>query len=127
MSNALMTRVHEATFSVSKMLRGEQIVLRDPSATVLATITDSVVTLDPVAVSRADGPAERSGVIRLSSEHHANAVASHTCLVRGETFDVLSVGKVYGSRFRVEIGKADQDHPNIFDINDTQAVWSEDV
>ncbi len=124
MINALMTRVHAATHSVTRVLRGEAVTLHNPALVVLVEITDAVVTLDPVTVSRASGPAERTGVLRLAATHHANAVATHTCIVRNETWDVLSVGDVFSDSFRVQISRRDQDHPNIFDINDNQAVWS---
>ena len=125
MSNALMTGAHVAAFSVSKMLRGEVVTLRDPALNILAEISDAIVTLNPVSVSRDSGPGERTGTLRLDATHHAHAVASHTCLVRDQQFDVLAVGRIHAGRFRVEIGRQDQEHPNICDINGTQAVWGE--
>jgi hypothetical protein len=118
-----MTRIHAATRSVSRLLRGEAVTLRDSAAVILVEISDAVVTLDPVNPGWASGPAERTGTLRLTSAHHAAAVGAHTCTVRGEEFDVLHVGKVHAGAFRVSIGKRDQDHPNLTDFNGTQAVW----
>ena len=123
MTNALMARVHVASHAVSQQLRGEAVTLLNSAAGILAEISDAVVTLDPVTPGWASGPAERTGTLRLESAHHADAVAAHTVTVRGESFDVLTVGIVHAGRFRVAIGKRDQDTPNIADINGTQAVW----
>ena len=125
MTNVLMTSANVASFSVSKMLRGEVVTLRDPALNILAEISDAVVTLNPVSVNRGNGAGERTGALRLDAVHHANAVACHTCLVRDAQFDVLSVGRIHAGRFRVEIGTQDQEHPNVVDINGTQAVWGE--
>ena len=121
---SLIEDLHTIVQETERVLHGEAITLRGPALNILAEISDAIVTLDPVSVGRDGGSGERTGVLRLASTHHANAVASHTCLVRGVEFDVLSVGKIFAGRFRVEIGKQDQDHPNITDINGTQAVWS---
>lgn len=123
--SGILQRIHPITRSVTRTLRGETVTLRDSAGATLDEITDAIVRLDPPIVTRDSGPAERTGTVRLKEAYHANAVLGHTIIVRGDTFDVLSVGLIYAGEFTVIIGVQEDDHPNITDINGVQAVWSD--
>ena len=108
---------------VIRDLHGEAVTLRDQAGDISAEISDAVVSLDPPAVARDSGPAERDGLLRLAATHHAAAKASLTATIRGETWDILTVGEVYAGAFRVEIGRVDEDHSNQFGLDQKQAGW----
>ncbi|MCA9063417.1 MAG: hypothetical protein KDA96_10170 [Planctomycetaceae bacterium] len=118
---------HAAARSAQRVLRGETVLLRDPAGDISVEIPDAVVSLTSPAVTRGAGPVERSGTLRVAAEHHAAAKSAHTVTVRGELWSVLTVGDLYAGEFTVEFGRGDLAHTNLFDLQDVQAVWGDEL
>ena len=121
MANSLLTSAISAARQVTRDLRGEAVTLRNAEGTIVASITDAVVTMDGAAVGGiGTGPAQHSGVLRLNPTHRANALNATTAEVRGYTWNVVDVAEPLNGAFRVEIrrdeAESDGNHTNIFDL-----------
>jgi hypothetical protein len=127
--SSIADQIHSAARSHQRLLRGETIVLRDSAGETLATIDDAIVTADPATVgSIGEGPGEQDGLLRLAPEHHTDAKASLTAVVRGETWNIVHVADVVGGQFRVEIrlhqAEASGTHTNLFDLHGRQIPYA---
>lgn len=127
MTLTILPAIHAITQQVTRTLRGEAITLHDRDGDISTEISDAVVSVSPpIGVGIDAGKAEYSGALRLAATHRAAALTCNTVTVRGDVWHVLSVGRVHGDSFRVEIGRTDEQHSNKFDFNDQQAVWHEE-
>lgn len=119
---SLIEDINKVSHAATRLLHGETVTLHTADD-ISTEILDAVVTLPVPVATRDSGPVEHEGTVRLAASWLAAAQAAHTITVRGETWDILTVGRVYADSFRMEINRTDQDDPNIFDLNDEQAVW----
>ena len=109
--------------SVELALISEAVILRGCESTDVGRITDAMVSLEEASVTRASGPVQRLGTLWLKSSYLARATRAQTATIRGEVWDVVSVGEVVNGSFFVSLSRRDADHTNTFDMNDQQAVW----
>lgn len=131
MANSLLTSAIAAARQVTRDLRGEAVTLKNAAGTVVASITDAVVSMDPAAVGAiGTGPAQHTGVLRLDPTHRTDALTAIIAEVRGYTWNIVDVAEPLNGSFRVEIrrneAESDGNHTNIFDIEGTQAVWADE-
>lgn len=115
--------LHTVSQDITRDMHAEAVTLYDGTGVISVEISDAVVSLDTPSITRDDGPAEYTAVIRLAATHHATAVTSQTALVRGQTWDIVSVGDVYAGAFRVELSRLDANHTNRFDLSQQQGEW----
>lgn len=119
-------RIHRTHDRIHRRLKGEAVQLLDAEGEIIsAEILDALVSLRPAVVAHGSGPAEHEGVLRLVEANYADAKNSHLVRVRGNVWHILTVGDIYGGRFRVEIGRVDRRHSNQFDLSETQSLWDE--
>lgn len=110
---------------ITREVHGEDVTLFDAAGDISVEIADAVVTIDVPTATRDTGPVEYTGTLRLAATHHVAATAALTASVRGQTWDVITVGDVYAGTFRAEIGRLDEVHTNEFDLKQEQATWHE--
>lgn len=131
MANSLLTAAIAAARQITRDLRGKSVTFRNAEGTIVASITDAVVSLDGAAVGGiGTGPAQHSGVLRLDPTHRANVLNARTAEVLGYTWNVVDVAEPKDGAFRVEIrrdeAESDGHHTNIFDLEGNQAVWADE-
>lgn len=109
--------------AVELALIAEAVVLRGSVKADVTEIPDALVALDRASLSRASGPLERTGVMRLKASHLVAATRAQTVTIRNEAWDILTVGEVVNGLFLASISRQDDDHTNTFDMSNRQAIW----
>lgn len=128
---SLVDSLLQVSAKVTRRIHGESIVLKNAVGDVSATIPDAIVSIDNGGAGDiGSGPATETGVLRLAENYRTAATASLTATVRGREWNIVHVGDVVGGLFRAEIrrneSEADSKHSNLFDLDGTQAVWSDE-
>lgn len=124
---SLIEDLHNILREVTQTLSGETVTLIHRTSGISIEIQNAVVAISPpVSVSIGTKRAESSGVLRLPAAQLQAAREANTVNVRGQLWHILAVGKPFAGWVRCEISTEEQDHTNIFDLNDTQTVWHEE-
>ena len=124
---SLIEELHHVLREVTQELSGEEVVLHHRTSDISTEIPNAVVAISPpVSVSIDTKRAESSGVLRLPAANLQAAREANTVTVRGQLWHILAVGKPFAGWVRCEIATEEQDHTNIFDLNDNQTVWHEE-
>jgi hypothetical protein len=122
---SLIEDAHSVAHQITRELHGEEVTLLASVGGTSTVIANAVVSLRPPAVTRDDGPVERDGTVRLAATHYDTAKAANRITLRGETWDIVSVGDKWADMFRLEVSLLDTTHPNLFDLSQEQPTWVE--
>lgn len=109
---------------VTRSLHGESVTVtdRDGAETV---ITDAVVTLETASVGDfGSGAARWNGVIRFKASRHTLLKECNLVETRGHVWNIVAVEDPFSDSFRAEIRRDEQNHTNLSDLADNQAVWA---
>lgn len=109
---------------VTRSLHGESVTVTDRDG-LTTVINDAVVTLETASVGDfGSGAARWNGVIRFKASRHTLLTACNLVETRGHVWNIVAVEDPFGDSFRAEIRRDEQNHTNLSDLEDNQAVWA---
>jgi hypothetical protein len=126
---SITSRISAATQKITRKLRAESVTVTDAAGVTTNLIDDdrkpeAVVSLDPISVGDfGSGPGRWQGHLRLPASRRALLLTCLTAVIRDQTWNIVGVGEVLGDSFRVELRRDEQNHTNLSDLEDNQAVW----
>ena len=122
---SLVSEILSVSSEITRQLHGESITVTDRDGQT-QTITDAVVTIETPSVGEyGAGSARWSGSVLLADSWHAFVSNANLATVRGDVWNIVVVGQPFGGEIRIELRRDEQNHTNMTDLSNSQAVWGD--
>lgn len=109
---------------VTRSLHGESVTVTNRDGIEHELEDEAVVTIETASVGDfGSGAARWNGVIRFKASRHTLLKECNLVETRGHVWNIVAVEDPFGDSFRAEIRRDEQNHTNLSDLEDQQAVW----